>query len=62
MKAHVRRVPAPRLLVLIALAACSTVPPMPEPGDDHPASPNAAAAPVTPPSDTLRLPAGEGGR
>jgi len=50
------KVRARRLLVsaLLATAACSVSPPMPDPAPDHPASPAAAEAPRAAASATLR--------
>lgn len=52
------RLVAPGLLLafLPALSGCSVAPPMPDPGADHPASPQAATAPAPEPSSTLQLP------
>ncbi|MBL8747816.1 MAG: hypothetical protein JNK78_01555 [Planctomycetes bacterium] len=50
--APVRRFLAP----LLATAACSAPPPMPDPPASHPACPAAAAAPERPMSDALTMP------
>jgi hypothetical protein len=44
------------LATALALAACSTAPPMPDPPRTHPASPHADEAPERAPSDSLTMP------
>jgi hypothetical protein len=41
------------LAASLSLAACASVPPVPEPPSSHPASPAAAPAPLPPRSDVL---------